>query len=372
MRGSLESGDGLAQVCGIIPAHAGLTEDIGVRVGGSGDHPRACGAHISSVEKRIILSGSSPRMRGSRKDYRGISPTLGIIPAHAGLTTSKYLWIDEYWGSSPRMRGSPFRVAGRRKHPGIIPAHAGLTCMACSRPLTCWDHPRACGAHEAIIHPPPAHTGSSPRMRGSLVSAATCKRNLGIIPAHAGLTVAGSRARVDAPDHPRACGAHHVAHPSTAAMSGSSPRMRGSHAYSLKSGRSSGIIPAHAGLTWTMERLSRSCGAHQVVRIIAVRRPGSSPRMRGSRNAYETGLDLVGIIPAHAGLTQRIRNRPRSCRDHPRACGAHFARLRNTDGSKGSSPRMRGSPKTWPDSTSHLGIIPAHAGLTEAARLRSC
>ena len=28
--------------------------------------------------------------------------------------------------------------------------------------------------------------------------------------------------------------------------------------------------------------------------------------MRGSRNAYETGLDLVGIIPAHAGLTQNM------------------------------------------------------------------
>ena len=330
MRGSLESGDGLAQVCGIIPAHAGLTEDIGVRVGGSGDHPRACGAHISSVEKRIILSGSSPRMRGSRKDYRGISPTLGIIPAHAGLTTSKYLWIDEYWGSSPRMRGSPFRVAGRRKHPGIIPAHAGLTCMACSRPLTCWDHPRACGAHEAIIHPPPAHTGSSPRMRGSLVSAATCKRNLGIIPAHAGLTVAGSRARVDAPDHPRACGAHHVAHPSTAAMSGSSPRMRGSHAYSLKSGRSSGIIPAHAGLTWTMERLSRSCGdhpracgAHSSKSGWTKTWQGSSPRMRGSPSSTHHRSTATGIIPAHAGLTADPANHHDSRRDHPRACGAH-------------------------------------------------
>ena len=370
MRGSLESGDGLAQVCGIIPAHAGLTEDIGVRVGGSGDHPRACGAHISSVEKRIILSGSSPRMRGSRKDYRGISPTLGIIPAHAGLTTSKYLWIDEYWGSSPRMRGSPFRVAGRRKHPGIIPAHAGLTCMACSRPLTCWDHPRACGAHEAIIHPPPAHTGSSPRMRGSLVSAATCKRNLGIIPAHAGLTVAGSRARVDAPDHPRACGAHHVAHPSTAAMSGSSPRMRGSHAYSLKSGRSSGIIPAHAGLTWTMERLSRSCGAHQVVRIIAVRRPGSSPRMRGSLLIPQIIMILAGIIPAHAGLTDFLDSLFDSQWDHPRACGAHDPVIATIAEVLGSSPRMRGSPWRWYFIVIRLGIIPAHAGLTQRIRNR--
>ena len=51
-----------------------------------------------------------------------------------------------------------------------------------------------------------------------------------------------------------------------------------------------------------------------------------------------------GIIPAHAGLTVAPRMRIDNTRDHPRACGAHHhgCAVAGTD----------------------AGIIPAHAGLT--------
>ena len=51
--------------CGIIPAHAGLTECIYRRRARLWDHPRACGAHAVDVEILEAVEGSSPRMRGS-------------------------------------------------------------------------------------------------------------------------------------------------------------------------------------------------------------------------------------------------------------------------------------------------------------------
>ena len=71
--------------------------------------------------------------------------------------------------------------------------------------------------------------GSSPRMRGSLMSFFTVSLSGGIIPAHAGLTIHNPAMFAFGGDHPRACGAHAAAGISYLRASGSSPRMRGSH-----------------------------------------------------------------------------------------------------------------------------------------------
>ena len=147
MRGSLDVARPFVAARGIIPAHAGLTLCLFKAATISGDHPRACGAHPLMTSSEFLEKGSSPRMRGSRLHERLYSAVIGIIPAHAGLTTCA-TWA----GSSAR------------------------------------DHPRACGAHRvAQILFSPAQ-GSSPRMRGSPVGIARNLFLLGIIPAHAGLT----------------------------------------------------------------------------------------------------------------------------------------------------------------------------------------
>ena len=132
---------------GIIPAHAGLTDVTYVFWGRNGDHPRACGAHARSRAVKPVTSGSSPRMRGSPSRKCSLKQTIGIIPAHAGLTDllpavdavvgdhpracgAHILWLKKgirRLGSSPRMRGSQQLHRERRKRSGIIPAHAGLT-----------------------------------------------------------------------------------------------------------------------------------------------------------------------------------------------------------------------------------------------------
>ena len=193
----------------------------------------------------------------------------------------------------------------------------------------------------------------------------------GIIPAHAGLTDCRVIHVTHLRDHPRACGAHAVPRPSCSGQSGSSPRMRGSPLRSMAGCCDVGIIPAHAGLTHRPNYGSRlhrdhprACGAHRLTPMPLLPLVGSSPRMRGSL-AQAPAVDLVvGIIPAHAGLTARRRCSGRAAWDHPRACGAHPTSMTTRLLALGSSPRMRGSLTFVFVIVLSFGIIPAHAGLT--------
>ena len=257
-----------AGVGGIIPAHAGLTLSVWIVNRAVRDHPRACGAHLFRSMYGFILPGSSPRMRGSRRVIRAEYFDEGIIPAHAGLTDTAGRLCRPKWdrpracgahieydvpknmvsGSSPRMRGSHLRDCGIGRRLGIIPAHAGLTTLLAGICGPSGDHPRACGAHRATRYVMSINRGSSPLMRGSrfrleaadgeegIIPAHAGSRAVpagrhepgGIIPAHAGLTKVSSHSNILSGDHPRACGAHAWQDQLNAIKQGSSPRMRGS------------------------------------------------------------------------------------------------------------------------------------------------
>ena len=147
------------------------------------------------------------------------------------------------------MRGSHLEEVDGLRDLGIIPAHAGLTPSSPQMAAVPWDHPRACGAHLLALKKVQPPVGSSPRMRGSLrgqVPLANCQ---GIIPAHAGLTRPLWMHQTARRDHPRACGAHRTTGDFDIYWTGSSPRMRGSHRCHYRRLEDVGIIPAHAGLT---------------------------------------------------------------------------------------------------------------------------
>ena len=167
MRGSHPVAPIVTAASGIIPAHAGLTPHTPERRQSSGDHPRACGAHMRVSRHFISSEGSSPRMRGSPLRVLSLLMEMGIIPAHAGLTDNE----------------------GR--------------CIKAGR-----DHPRACGAHLQYSPTISAVLGSSPRMRGSLPRQAAICLPAGLVPAHAGLTFMIFSPFQNNRDHPRACGAH--------------------------------------------------------------------------------------------------------------------------------------------------------------------
>ena len=391
MRGLLHMRGLAMPALGIIPAHAGLTAYSISFAHCARDHSRVCGAHSGSGLYLTHFGGSSPRMRGSRIVAPYFPHSEGIIPAHAGLTNLVGSTVstsgdhpracgahsgvvrrsDSQKGSSPRMRGSPSSWRNISPSPGIIPAHAGLTSSGCTAYRASRDHPRACGAHDTDTITNRPLQGSSPRMRSSRRTDILIARDLGIIPAHAELTPGDGADEGSRGDHPRACGAHLVGCMACPLSMGSSPRMRGSPFGSSVGSAVGGIIPAHAGLTavccfllFSCRDHPRACGAHPVSPFRCAPRPGSSPRMRGSHRRLDRILIVSGIIPAHAGLTHTATTASSNARDHPRACGAHCSPLYTMEHGRGSSPRMRGSHSTIFTVPAPPGIIPAHAGLT--------
>ena len=74
---------------GIIPACAGSTRTRLVPCRGNRDHPRMCGEHLIVPEISLVVSGSSPHVRGARLSNICLASVLGIIPACAGSTLRK-------------------------------------------------------------------------------------------------------------------------------------------------------------------------------------------------------------------------------------------------------------------------------------------
>ena len=195
-------------MAGIIPAGAGLTGISKLPMWQIRDHPRGCGAHRVAKSGMAVLTGSSPRVRGSRELVAYFLYGSGIIPAGAGLT----------WTA---IRGA-----------------------ACAK-----DHPRGCGAHSSPIGCTILFMGSSPRVRGSRPDDAAAHDEFRIIPAGAGLTLLSQPPCRRLWDHPRGCGAHNGQPQRRQQLLGSSPRVRGSHPFISVLASLEGIIPAGAGLT---------------------------------------------------------------------------------------------------------------------------
>ena len=91
---------------------------------------------------------------------------------------------------------------------------------------------------------------------------------------------------------------------------------------------------------------------------------GSSPLTRG-KLAHDTRTDLTaGLIPAHAGKTDRSLPRLGFTRAHPRSRGENVGEI-DTDAARlGSSPLTRGKHHTPRPDSRAVGLIPAHAGKT--------
>ena len=213
------------------------------------DHPRGCGEHSLFSDSVVLVSGSSPRMRGALTLGQQGCLEHGIIPADAGSTRSwpttrwrtedhprgcgEHRWV--VWenvpgaGSSPRMRGALW--AGCRACPisGIIPADAGSTRNFYEIDPVLEDHPRGCGEHDMTAFHKTSSKGSSPRMRGARGSGSWCGCTGRIIPADAGSTRNQCQSCKLCWDHPRGCGEHFLAKRAGLPSKGSSPRMRGAH-----------------------------------------------------------------------------------------------------------------------------------------------
>ena len=342
----------------------------------SRDHPRVCGEHAISTKSTLGTTGSSPRVRGTRHQRHADRQRVGIIPACAGNTTGAYMFhvpcrdhprvCGEHRhssadpctgaGSSPRVRGTPNATCWIGYPTGIIPACAGNTQYKSLISETNGDHPRVCGEHLPDTITTSKPKGSSPRVRGTPPLRCLRVSLYGIIPACAGNTAWPAVSRGDSWDHPRVCGEHGQPGGHQGGQLGSSPRVRGTQDAARLRPAPSGIIPACAGNTG-LQMPRDHFGS------------GSSPRVRGTPPVDRVCVSGHGIIPACAGNTICPAFSYHSARDHPRVCGEHRGSFMVCSFRWGSSPRVRGTPRTLIARSVRRGIIPACAGNT--AELRS-
>ena len=88
-RGKLEREDGGMSVQGLIPAHAGKTSGEAISVSGRWAHPRSRGENSLAGILSRPPTGSSPLTRGKLRPFWGCELDRGLIPAHAGKTSSR-------------------------------------------------------------------------------------------------------------------------------------------------------------------------------------------------------------------------------------------------------------------------------------------
>ena len=332
-------------------------------------HPRVCGERYDHPVSHWMLSGSSPRVRGTvQEPVAGRSPAR-VIPACAGNGSARTSavccgsghprvcgeriysgpGISGIIGSSPRVRGTVYRCEGVRCRSRVIPACAGNGRAAGSGITRTTGHPRVCGERTAERGHQDAIAGSSPRVRGTASASSAEQRRHRVIPACAGNGRAERVAVRGHSGHPRVCGERAARHIARAITVGSSPRVRGTAARVHSRLAQRRVIPACAGngaseapTSHTVTGHPRVCGERDIRGPAATGVSGSSPRVRGTARFTWNGLMSSRVIPACAGNG--------------------FASLRSSPARSGSSPRVRGTGFPALRNSGRHRVIPACAG----------
>ena len=178
-------------------------------------------------------------------------------------------------GSSPLTRGKPVRVGHAYWWSGLIPAHAGKTSSLTDRQTPRPAHPRSRGENRAAAEQAVRAVGSSPLTRGKRAVATTDEARNRLIPAHAGKTAVVDTLIADRAAHPRSRGENQHDGPVTVEAHGSSPLTRGKQSPGSPSSLRVGLIPAHAGKTAPRQAPQSRLSAH--------------PRSRGENCAEMSG-----------------------------------------------------------------------------------
>ena len=303
------------------------------------------------------------------------SHLVGLIPTYAGNTPlTRFLRVLR--GAHPHVCGEHALLRSRiGSTMGSSPRMRGTPKRLKWANLAVVAHPHVCGEHPACETALLLSRGSSPRMRGT-PAWWRCRRGQGgLIPTYAGNTCQSVKGLNPDGAHPHVCGEHTTGVLSLFIKRGSSPRMRGTQQFLHNTSLQNGLIPTYAGNTrpgrfrWRFWRAHpHVCGEHSGPFPPLLVTRGSSPRMRGTPNILQQGLPLTGLIPTYAGNTGRAGGRSRRRRAHPHVCGEHSTVTVNASCESGSSPRMRGTLKKLKLFEVSVGLIPTYAGNTRGCR----
>ena len=277
--------------------------------------------------------------------------------------------IGVEFGSSPRVRGTLRAARSAGASPRFIPACAGNAAQQCSRDFRHAVHPRVCGERPGRHRQVRTHSGSSPRVRGTLPQTVQNYLSHRFIPACAGnahrLIAIYDKDAV----HPRVCGERAFRKLLDSSPDGSSPRVRGTRASARKYRVISRFIPACAGNAPSRCRCRcgsqvhpRVCGERPAPYAIRKFMVGSSPRVRGTPDRHIVNGPQLRFIPACAGNAFSSWLIRKSLAVHPRVCGERGFAGHDFPSVAGSSPRVRGTLAHPLAVGSVLRFIPACAG----------
>ncbi len=211
--------------------------------------------------------------------------------------------------------------------------------------------------------------GSSPRLRGTRADSAFISQPHRFIPAPAGNALAARLQANPLRIHPRACGERRYGTGMIWSCTGSSPRLRGTHAGQPPRIVLNRFIPAPAGNAFYPRCFAiarpvhpRACGERLRRRIMPNALHGSSPRLRGTRDLGVVQPVSRRFIPAPAGNARACRGWWPVASVHPRACGERSQSRWPFGQGIGSSPRLRGTRAEIGANGQRHRFIPAPAG----------
>ena len=331
-----------------IPAPAGNGDTLSMVSSSGSVHPRACGEQIGSCPAPYGNHGSSPRLRGTVLDgfvavfhsrfipapagnrSRGPEPRhqSSVHPRACGEQFGGRDRVSVLTGSSPRLRGTVQPVSRPREESRFIPAPAGNSPKATNQSRKETVHPRACGEQAGTCDGSVRVNGSSPRLRGTAMGVRAGVLVVRFIPAPAGNSCTAFRLHWWETVHPRACGEQSRVKIAESLSVGSSPRLRGTGPGWGRSRHLIRFIPAPAGNSATPASEPcppavhpRACGEQVDWGVVCNLGGGSSPRLRGTAESPfdPTYVLLFRFIPAPAG-NRTIPFAPLNS-VHPRACG---------------------------------------------------
>ena len=187
LRGNLNVSIPRQDAVGSIPAPAG---EPATATGGPSPrrvYPRACGGTSSCPQRRMLLTGLSPRLRGNRGararpgDWQRSIPapageprldshkvrSIEVYPRACGGTAEAHVIRGQVMGLSPRLRGNLAAEVDAQVSDRSIPAPAGEPQRHRRRAIPRAVYPRACGGTKSGMPHYHATCGLSPRLRGN-------------------------------------------------------------------------------------------------------------------------------------------------------------------------------------------------------------
>ena len=210
-------------------------------------HPHACGEHLAIPSNSTTSVGSSPRLWGTQAGGDRHIDRGRFFPTPVGNTTPSPamprqapvhphacgehgnipLPGEAISGSSPRLWGTRFHPRGPLSGHRFIPTPVGNTPGHPAGRLPPAVHPHACGEHKNSRVPGLSRFGSSPRLWGTHTLKIWPLHVVRFIPTPVGNTYSISYSCIGWTVHPHACGEHRGSANDFTVMGGSSPRLWG-------------------------------------------------------------------------------------------------------------------------------------------------